>query len=130
MSSVAVDKLSPADKAQLACTYATLILHDEGIDIKADKIAKLVSAAGVNVEPYWPKLIAKSLEGRSVAEFFGAGGADSAPAATSATSAPVKEDKKTDAKDAGKDKKKEAKEAPKEVPKVEEEDVGMGGLFD
>ena len=127
MATLSVDKLSPADKAQLACTYAALILHDEGIDVKADKIAKLVSAAGVAIEPYWPKLIAKALEGRSVAEFFGAGGAESAPAASSA---PVKEEKKSDAKDAGKDKKKEAKEAPKEVPKVEEEDVGMGGLFD
>ena len=128
MSSVPVDKLSPAERSHLACTYATLILHDESSDINADKIAKLVSAAGVNVEAYWPKLIAKALQGRSVSEFFGgssAGGA-ATQAATPAPAAPVKEEKKKEepAKDAGKKKKEEPK------PAVEEEDVGMGGLFD
>jgi large subunit ribosomal protein LP1 len=104
MSSVSVDKLSPAEKSQLACTYATLILHDENSDINADKIAKLVAAAGVSVEAYWPKLISKALQGRSVSDFFG--GNDTSAAA--APAAPVKEEKKKEepAKDAGKDKKK------------------------
>ena len=101
MASQPVDKLSSAERAQLACTYATLILHDENIDIKADKIAKLVNAAGVNVEAYWPKLIAKALEGRSVSEFFGVGGSDSAaPAATAAGG--KKEEKKDEKKEAAK----------------------------
>jgi large subunit ribosomal protein LP1 len=124
MSSVPVDKLSPAERSQLACTYATLILHDESSDINADKIAKLVNAAGVNVEAYWPKLIAKALQGRSVSEFFG-GSSAGTQAATPAPAAPVKEEKKKEepAKDAGKKKKEEPKP-------VEEEDAGMGGLFD
>ena len=101
MASQPVDKLSPAERAQLACTYATLILHDENIDIKADKIAKLVNAAGVNVEAYWPKLIAKALEGRSVSEFFGVGGGEStAPAATPAGG--KKDEKKEDKKEPAK----------------------------
>ena len=93
MSSVAVEQLSAAERSQLACTYATLILHDEKIDIKADKIAKLVSAAGVNVEAYWPKLIAKALEGRSVADFFGGSGATQAAPAAAPVAAPVVEKK-------------------------------------
>ncbi len=49
MSSVEVSKLSPQEIAQLACTYAALVLHDDGQDITADKISTLVKAAGVKV---------------------------------------------------------------------------------
>ena len=44
------------DSAKLACTYAALILHDEGVEVDAEKIAKLTSAAGIEMEPYWPSL--------------------------------------------------------------------------
>lgn len=33
MATVQVSKLKPNEVAELACTYATLILHDEDIDI-------------------------------------------------------------------------------------------------
>ncbi len=49
MSSVEVSKLSQQEIAQLACTYAALILHDDGQDVTADKISALVKAAGVKV---------------------------------------------------------------------------------
>lgn len=69
-----------ADIAQLACTYAALILYDDGQDITGDKIAALVSAAGVKVESYWPKLFAKAVEGQNIASFFNFGSqASSAP---------------------------------------------------
>ncbi|KAM1942139.1 hypothetical protein ACFX15_010650 [Malus domestica] len=45
--------------SELTCTYATLILHDEGILVIAEKIATLVKAANVPVESYWPGLFAK-----------------------------------------------------------------------
>ncbi|PKI53910.1 hypothetical protein CRG98_025704 [Punica granatum] len=49
---------------EVACTYASLILHDDGIPIT--KIASLVKAANVNVESYWPSLFAKLAEKRNV----------------------------------------------------------------
>lgn len=45
--------------AELATTYAALILADEGIEITADKINTLVQAAKVDVEPIWATLLAK-----------------------------------------------------------------------
>jgi len=108
--------------AELATTYAALILADDGLEITADKIVTLTSAANVEVEPIWATLLAKALEGKNVKELLsnvGSGGGapaagSAAPAATS--SAAVEEP------DAQK------KEEPKEE---EESDEDMGfGLFD
>lgn len=92
MSSVEVSKLSPQEIAHLACTYAALILHDDGQDITADKISTLVKAAGVKCESYWPKMFAKAIQGQSLSTFFNFGGsAASAPAAGGAPAPAAKE---------------------------------------
>lgn len=65
--------------SELACTYAALILHDDGVEISADNISAIVKAAGVTVEPYWPGLFAKLFERKSLEDYLGAVG--SAPAA-------------------------------------------------
>ncbi|KAF6757731.1 60S acidic ribosomal protein P1 [Ephemerocybe angulata] len=49
----------------LAATYAALILADDGIEITADKINALTSAANVDIEPIWASLLAKALEGKN-----------------------------------------------------------------
>ena len=46
----------------LACTYAALILRDDGKEVTADKISAVVSASGLELEPYWSGLFAKFLE--------------------------------------------------------------------
>lgn len=87
----------------------------------------MITASGLKIESYWPKLFAKALAGKDISSFFNFGGVSSGPApAASATSAPA--EKKTD-KPAEK-KKEEKKEAPPPPPKEEEEDMDMGGLFD
>ena len=61
----------------LACTYAALILHDDGQEVTADKISAVVSASGLKLEPYWAGLFAKFLEQKSVGDLIsnvGAGG--------------------------------------------------------
>ncbi|XP_011043693.1 PREDICTED: 60S acidic ribosomal protein P1-like [Populus euphratica] len=74
--------------SELACIYATLILHDEDIAITSDKIATLVKSANVTVESYWPSLFAKLAEKRNVGDLImniGAGGGAAAPVAVSSS---------------------------------------------
>ncbi|XP_044505155.1 60S acidic ribosomal protein P1-like isoform X1 [Mangifera indica] len=108
---------------EIACSYACMILHDDGIAITAEKIAQLVRASNLTVESYWPSLFAKLAEKRNLDDLImnvgAGGGAAASPAAVSAPSggaggagaAPPPEEKK---------------EEPKE-----ESDDGMGfSLFD
>mmetsp|Transcript_5253 Transcript_5253/g.13300 ORF Transcript_5253/g.13300 Transcript_5253/m.13300 type:complete len:109 (-) Transcript_5253:80-406(-) len=63
--------------SELACTYASLILYDDGLDVTADNIAAIVKAAGIEIEPFWPGLFAKLFETKSVGDLItnvGSGG--------------------------------------------------------
>merc|ERR1712000_443614 len=78
--------------AELASSYAALILADDGVDITADKLNTLIKAAGVDdVEPIWTSLFAKALEGKDVKDLLlnvgSGGGAAAAPAAGGAAAA-------------------------------------------
>merc|ERR1712133_132149 len=105
--------------AELACTYAALILNDDDVEITGDKITAILKAANVEFEPFWPSLFAgalKDVDVRSLITNIGSG-VGSGPAAGGAA--------------AGGDA--AAAEAPKEEAKAEsssEEDDDMGfGLF-
>ena len=56
--------------SELACTYAALILHDEGVPIEGDSIKKLITAAGVDVESFWPDLFANALSGCNIGDLM------------------------------------------------------------
>ncbi|KAL0340928.1 UNVERIFIED_CONTAM: 60S acidic ribosomal protein P1 [Sesamum radiatum] len=97
---------------ELACTYATLILFDDGIPITAEKIATLVKAANVTVESYWPSLFAKLCEKKNIEDLIlnvGAGGGGAAVAVAApaggaaggaaAAAAPAAEEKKEEPKE-------------------------------
>ncbi|KAJ0010880.1 hypothetical protein Pint_32940 [Pistacia integerrima] len=95
---------------ELACTYACLVLHDDGIAITSEKIAQLVKASNLTVESYWPSLFSKLAEKRSIDDLVmnvGAGGGG-APAAVAgpaggagaaAAAAPPPEEKKEEPKE-------------------------------
>ena len=90
--------------SELACVYSALILYDDDIDITGEKMAKIIAAAKVNVEAFWPGLFAKALQGRNIGDLIcnvgsapAAGGA--APAGGSdAAAAPAAEEKKEEKK--------------------------------
>merc|ERR1712230_241639 len=57
--------------AELATSYAALILADDGVEITADKLNTLIQAAKVpDVEPIWSQLFAKALEGKDVKDML------------------------------------------------------------
>ncbi|GKU88985.1 hypothetical protein SLEP1_g3188 [Rubroshorea leprosula] len=99
--------------SEVACTYATLILHDDGIAVTAEKIATLVKAANVSIESYWPSLFAKLAEKRNIEDLImnvgsGSGAAPAAiaapgggagGAAAAAAAAPAAEEKKEEPKE-------------------------------
>lgn len=68
---------------------------------KADKISKLIKAAKISVEPFWPGLFAKALEGKNLGDLIcnvgSAPAAGAAPAAGGAA-ADAKEDKQEEKK--------------------------------
>ncbi|KAK1770887.1 ribosomal protein 60S [Phialemonium atrogriseum] len=107
--------------AELATSYAALILADDGVEITADKLQTLIKAANVpEVEPIWASLFAKALEGKDVKDLLsnvGSGGGAAAPAAGAAASGGAAAAEET--------------KAEEKVEEKEESDEDMGfGLFD
>jgi large subunit ribosomal protein LP1 len=104
--------------AELASSYAALILADDGVEITSDKLQTLIKAAKVEeVEPIWTSIFAKALEGKDIKELLtnvGSAGAAAPAAAGGAAEAP--------AEAAAEEKKEEEKEES-------DEDMGFG-LFD
>lgn len=61
MAAVPLDQISPEQKDELLCTYAALVLHDDGAEITPAAMTNLIKAAGCSVEAYWPLLMAKMI---------------------------------------------------------------------
>merc|ERR1712014_182457 len=115
-------KLQKMSTEELAVTYAALILHDDGVDVNADKLKALVTAAGVTVQPFWFKLFEKTLQNKNIGDLLmsGGGGGAAAPAAGGAAAAA-----------AGGAAAEPAAAAAAEPAAEEESDEDMGfGLFD
>merc|ERR1712088_973392 len=115
-----LNRISEKMSAELACTYAALILNDDDVEITGEKITAILKAANVDFEPFWPSLFAgalKDVDVRSLITNIGSG-VGSGPAAGGAAAGGGA-----------------AEEAPKEEAKKESssesEDDDMGfGLFD
>ncbi|XP_050078817.1 60S acidic ribosomal protein P1 [Anopheles maculipalpis] len=107
------------NKAELACVYSALILVDDDVAVTDEKIATILKAANVDIEPYWPGLFAKALEGidvKSLITSIGSGvgsGASAAPAAAAGgAAAPAAAEKKEEKKE--------------EEPEESDDDLGFG----
>merc|ERR1712151_536404 len=113
MASKEAKSLSQAEHDELCCSYAALMLHDDGLEITSEKLSAVIKASGNTVEPYWPMLFAKALKSANVGDLLtqvASAGPAAGPAAAAGGAAA-------------------AEEAPKEEKKEAEEDVDMGGLF-
>ena len=115
MASVEASKLSEADHDELCCSYAALMLHDEGLEITAERLNKIIKASGNSVQAYWPTLFAKALNTTKIGELLqnvvSAGPAVAGSGPVEGGPAPAEEKEKEEEK------------------KEEVEDVDMGGLF-
>ncbi|EAY16522.1 60S acidic ribosomal protein P1, putative [Trichomonas vaginalis G3] len=102
--------------AELACVYAALILNDDGKEINAESLQKILDASGVKIEKFWVDLYADYFKKADVSDLIknvSLGGAPSAaPAAGAAPAA--------------------AADAPKEEAKEEEPaaPLDLGDMFD
>merc|ERR1712216_546044 len=98
MASVEASRLSKAEHDELCCSYAALMLHDDGLEITAEKLSKVISASGNSVEPYWPMLFAKALKSAKIEDLLSnlasAGGGGGAAAAAGPAAAAEEEEKK------------------------------------
>merc|ERR1711904_759297 len=90
MASVSPDQLTKEQKDELCVSYAALMLHDDGLDINAEKLTKIIKASGNEVEPYWPMLFAKALKGQNVDDLLNSL-ASAGPAAGPAAAGPAAE---------------------------------------
>lgn len=126
--------LSKAEHDELCCVYAALLLHDDGQEISSDKLNKVITASGNNVEAYYPEFFAnyfKTVDFGKLLQNIGT----SAPSSTAAptTAAPAeKEEKKDDKKGAAAkkdDKKAPAKKEEKKKEVVEDDEDEPLGLF-
>ncbi|KAG5518292.1 hypothetical protein PMAC_003088 [Pneumocystis sp. 'macacae'] len=103
--------------AELAVSYAALILADDGIEITSDKLQTLVKSAGIQVDGILISLFVKALQSKNVKELLLNVGSGEPRLTIGNTSAPVTSEAITE-------------EAPKEE-ETEESDEDMGfGLFD
>merc|ERR1711937_710139 len=111
------DRIGYKMSAELACTYAALILNDDDVEITGDKITVIFKAANVDFEPFWPFLFAGALKDVDVRSLitnigFGVGSGPAVGGAAGGDAAPAEEEKK--------------KESSSES---EDDDMGFG-LFD
>lgn len=84
MAHVEVSALTKAQKDELVCTYAALMLHDGELEISEDKLKKVITASGNSVEGYWPGLFAKALKGKNIGDLLANAGSAAAPVAAAA----------------------------------------------
>eukprot|EP00747_Dinoflagellata_sp_TGD_P026404 gnl/TRDRNA2_/TRDRNA2_131907_c0_seq5.p2 gnl/TRDRNA2_/TRDRNA2_131907_c0~~gnl/TRDRNA2_/TRDRNA2_131907_c0_seq5.p2 ORF type:complete len:107 (+),score=61.13 gnl/TRDRNA2_/TRDRNA2_131907_c0_seq5:80-400(+) len=65
MAEYAVDEINQAEKDELLCSYAAMILADSEMDIDEESITKVIKAAGGKVDGFYTSLFAKMTAGKA-----------------------------------------------------------------
>merc|ERR1719355_203748 len=98
MACVPVDALTKEQSDELLCTYAAMILHDDGAEINQENLNTLIKAANCSVEGYWPALFSKLCNNVGMENLFkmgggGGGGGGAAAGGAAAGGEAAKEEK-------------------------------------
>ena len=124
--------ISKAEHDELCCVYAGLLLYDDGSEITADKINKIIKASGNEVDGYYPEFFAKYLakaDIKSMLSVTPAAGAGAAAAPAEEHHEEKKDDKKGGKKDDKKGGKKKEEKKEEKKQEEEEDDIGFGDIF-
>eukprot|EP00418_Pyrodinium_bahamense_P087326 CAMPEP_0179061890 /NCGR_PEP_ID=MMETSP0796-20121207/26646_1 /TAXON_ID=73915 /ORGANISM="Pyrodinium bahamense, Strain pbaha01" /LENGTH=80 /DNA_ID=CAMNT_0020758781 /DNA_START=51 /DNA_END=289 /DNA_ORIENTATION=- len=76
MAEVPAAEVPQAEKDELFCVYAAMILKDSDLDISEDNMNTLIKTAGGSVDSFFPSLFAKIVKGKDLDGMltFGGGG--------------------------------------------------------
>eukprot|EP00445_Apocalathium_hangoei_P003956 CAMPEP_0203863324 /NCGR_PEP_ID=MMETSP0359-20131031/14102_1 /ASSEMBLY_ACC=CAM_ASM_000338 /TAXON_ID=268821 /ORGANISM="Scrippsiella Hangoei, Strain SHTV-5" /LENGTH=78 /DNA_ID=CAMNT_0050780849 /DNA_START=200 /DNA_END=432 /DNA_ORIENTATION=- len=76
MAEVPAAEVPQAEKDELFCSYAAMILQDSELEITEENMNKLIKAAGGSIDSFFPALFAKMCLGKDIASMlkFGGGG--------------------------------------------------------
>eukprot|EP00929_Paragymnodinium_shiwhaense_P055188 TRINITY_DN2767_c0_g2_i1.p2 TRINITY_DN2767_c0_g2~~TRINITY_DN2767_c0_g2_i1.p2 ORF type:complete len:120 (-),score=73.78 TRINITY_DN2767_c0_g2_i1:27-386(-) len=82
MAEVPVAEIPQAEKDELFCAYAAMILKDSELDVSEENLNTLIKAAGGSIDAFFPSLFAKMCQGKDLDKFlkFGGGGGGGAAA--------------------------------------------------
>mmetsp|Transcript_58997 Transcript_58997/g.167409 ORF Transcript_58997/g.167409 Transcript_58997/m.167409 type:complete len:124 (-) Transcript_58997:128-499(-) len=90
MAEVPAAEVPQAEKDELFCAYAAMILKDSELDITEDNLNTLIKAAGGSIDSFFPALFAKMCQGKDIEgmlKFGGGGGGGGGAAAGGAVAA-------------------------------------------
>ena len=117
-------------RSELATVYSSLILYDDKVEITAEKITTLCKAANIDIEPFWPDVMSKTLVGKDIGALLSNVGSVAVAAPPSGGAAKGdKGDKGTADKGKAEEKKEEEKPADDDGDNESDDDMGFG-LFD
>eukprot|EP00933_Yihiella_yeosuensis_P019095 TRINITY_DN154_c0_g4_i1.p2 TRINITY_DN154_c0_g4~~TRINITY_DN154_c0_g4_i1.p2 ORF type:complete len:117 (-),score=59.88 TRINITY_DN154_c0_g4_i1:50-400(-) len=99
MAEVPAAEVPQAEKDELFCAYAAMILKDSELEITEDNLNTLIKSAGGSIDSFFPALFAKMCQGKDLGDFLKFGGGGGGPAAAGGAAggggaAPAAEEKK------------------------------------
>ena len=80
MMNTYIANMSKAEHDELCCSYSALMLHDDNIEITAEKLERLITSSGNTVDAHWPRLFSKALAGADINDMLANASAGAAPA--------------------------------------------------
>eukprot|EP00933_Yihiella_yeosuensis_P031531 TRINITY_DN250_c3_g2_i1.p2 TRINITY_DN250_c3_g2~~TRINITY_DN250_c3_g2_i1.p2 ORF type:complete len:119 (+),score=61.76 TRINITY_DN250_c3_g2_i1:101-457(+) len=80
MAEVPSTEVPQAEKDELFCAYAAMILKDSELEITEESLNTLIKASGGSIDSFFPALFAKMCKGKDLGDFlkFGGGGGPAA----------------------------------------------------